>query len=239
MTLKNVSCNDFNYQNFDFLFYNNDFLIIVMVYQWFTTIVFFVDGINGLCLMFCQKEWLSYDLMMAVFKLNVFSVKTNGKSNCGTCLKNQWNAYQSNSCLHLLTGLLKCETRYQEFPNMLFAVHLMLRVGEDLCALKHTNDSSVQVWRLGQLYNKRSAEWFTEGKSLLDWQVSVEAQEHGVNQILWYCLLSYHCVQNNGTRLSQVIKQLMLLQAKLQHDNWCVKCLGDALHRFWCYVSSL
>ncbi len=71
--------------------------------------------------------------MTGVFKLNVFSVKTNGKSNCGTCLKNQWNAYQSNSCLHLLTGLLKCETRYQEFPNMLFAVHLMLRVGEDLC----------------------------------------------------------------------------------------------------------
>ncbi|XP_059405830.1 transmembrane protein 232-like [Carassius carassius] len=106
----------------------------------------------------------------------------------------------SSKYLHSLKGLLKCETRYQEFPNMLFAVHFMLRVGEDLCALQLTNDSSVQV--------------------------SVEAQEHGVNQILWHCLLSYHCVQNNGTQLSPVIKQLMLLRDKLQHDNWAHCGLG-------------
>ncbi|RXN17536.1 transmembrane protein 232-like [Labeo rohita] len=97
-------------------------------------------------------------------------------------------------------GLLKCETRYQEFPNMLFAVHFMLCIGEVLCGLKLTNDNSAQV--------------------------SVEAQEHGVNQILWQCLLSYHCVQNNGTQLSQVIKQLMLLRDKLQHDNWADCGLG-------------
>ncbi|XP_016422426.1 transmembrane protein 232 [Sinocyclocheilus rhinocerous] len=106
----------------------------------------------------------------------------------------------SSIYLHSLKGLLKCETRYQEFPDMLFAVHFMLRVGEDLCALKLTNDSSLQV--------------------------SAEAQEHGVNQILWLCLLSYHCVQNNGTQLSQVIKQLMLLRDKLQHDSWAHCGLG-------------
>ncbi|XP_016104534.1 transmembrane protein 232-like [Sinocyclocheilus grahami] len=106
----------------------------------------------------------------------------------------------SSIYLHSLKGLLKCETRYQEFPDMLFAAHFMLRVGEDLCALKLTNDSSLQV--------------------------SAEAQEHGVNQILWLCLLSYHCVQNNGTQLSQVIKQLMLLRDKLQHDNWAHCGLG-------------
>ncbi|XP_058631684.1 transmembrane protein 232 isoform X1 [Onychostoma macrolepis] len=106
----------------------------------------------------------------------------------------------SSIYLHSLKGLLKCETRYQELPNMLFAVHFMLRAGEFLCALKHPNDSSVQV--------------------------SAEAQEHGVNQILWHCLLSYHCVQNNGTQLSQVIKQLMLLRDKLQHDNWAHCGLG-------------
>ncbi|XP_073696120.1 transmembrane protein 232 [Garra rufa] len=102
--------------------------------------------------------------------------------------------------LHSLKGLLKCETRYQKFPNLLFSVHFMLRVGEVLCGSKLTNDNSTQV--------------------------SVEAQEHGVNQILWQCLLSYHCVQNNGTQLSQVIKQLMLLRDKLQHDNWADCGLG-------------
>ncbi|KAL1274489.1 hypothetical protein QQF64_027303 [Cirrhinus molitorella] len=109
--------------------------------------------------------------------------------------------YQPSSIyLHSLKGLLKCETRYQEFPNMLFSVHFMLRVGEVLCGPKLTNDNSAQV--------------------------SVEAQEHGVNQILWQCLLSYHCVKNNGTQLSQVIKQLMLLRDKLQHDNWAECGLG-------------
>lgn len=86
----------------------------------------------------------------------------NGRWNCGTCFvqcrKNQWNAHKVCSCLYLLTGLLKCETRYQEFPNMLFSVHFMMRVGEVLCGLKLTEDTSVQVWRLGQLYQKRSAE---------------------------------------------------------------------------------
>ncbi|KAI2664247.1 Transmembrane protein 232 [Labeo rohita] len=106
----------------------------------------------------------------------------------------------SSIYLDSLKGLLKCETRYQEFPNMLFAVHFMLCIGEVLCGLKLTNDNSAQV--------------------------SVEAQEHGVNQILWQCLLSYHCVQNNGTQLSQVIKQLMLLRDKLQHDNWADCGLG-------------
>ncbi|KAK7165257.1 hypothetical protein R3I94_003578 [Phoxinus phoxinus] len=111
------------------------------------------------------------------------------------------NRHQLSSIyLHSLKGLLKCETRYQEFPNMLFSVHFMMRVGEVLCGLKLTEDTSVQV--------------------------SVEAQEHGVNQVLRQCLFSYHCVQNNGTRLSQVIEQLMLLRDKLQQDNWVDCGLG-------------
>ncbi|ROK23432.1 Transmembrane protein 232 [Anabarilius grahami] len=99
-----------------------------------------------------------------------------------------------------LTGLLKCETRYKEFPNMLFSVHFMLRVGEVLCGLKLTEDTSVQF--------------------------SVEAQKRGVNQVLRQCLLGYHCVQNNGIQLSQVIKQLMLLSDKLQQNNWVDCGLG-------------
>ncbi|XP_051748862.1 transmembrane protein 232 isoform X2 [Ctenopharyngodon idella] len=116
------------------------------------------------------------------------------------------NGHQlSRVYLHSLKGLLKCETRYQEFPNMLFSVHFMLHVGEVLCGLKLTEDTSVQF--------------------------SVEAQKRGVNQVLRQCLLGYHCVQNNGTRLSQVIKQLMLLRDKLQQDNWCVKCVCEG--RLW------
>ncbi|XP_067293947.1 transmembrane protein 232 [Pseudorasbora parva] len=111
------------------------------------------------------------------------------------------NGHQlSKVYLHSLKELLKCETHYQEFPNMLFSVHFMLHVGEVLCGLKLTKDTSVQV--------------------------SVEAQEHGDNQVLRQCLLSYHCVQNNGMQLSQVIKQLMLLRDKLQQDNWVDCGLG-------------
>uniref|UniRef100_A0A9J7Y474 Transmembrane protein 232 n=1 Tax=Cyprinus carpio carpio TaxID=630221 RepID=A0A9J7Y474_CYPCA len=136
----------------------------------------------------CSYEMKMLQLCYLV-SLRLFIFKLNG---------NLKGHQPSSIYLHSLKGLLKCETRYQEFPNMLFAVHFMLHVGEDLCAL--TNDSSVQV--------------------------SAEAQEHGVNQILWHCLLSYHCVQNNGTQLSQVIKQLMLLRDKLQHDNWAHCGLG-------------
>jgi len=65
----------------------------------------------------------------------------------------------------------------------------------------------------------------------------MEAQEHGVNQVLRQCLFSYHCVQNNSTQLSQVIKQLMLLRDKLQQDNWCVKCVCEILSTgFLCYI---
>ncbi|KAK9974168.1 hypothetical protein ABG768_022274 [Culter alburnus] len=111
------------------------------------------------------------------------------------------NGHQlSRVYLHSLKGLLKCETRYQEFPNMLFSVHFMLRVGEVLCGLKLTEDTSVQF--------------------------SVEAQKRGVNQVLRQCLLGYHCVQNSGIQLSQVIKQLMLLSDKLQQNNWVDCGLG-------------
>ncbi|XP_056108942.1 transmembrane protein 232 [Rhinichthys klamathensis goyatoka] len=111
------------------------------------------------------------------------------------------NGHQLSSIyLHSLKGLLKCETRYQEFPDLLFSVHFMMRVGGVLSGLKLTEDTSVQV--------------------------SVEAQEHGVNQVLSQCLFSYHCVQNNSTQLSQVIKQLMLLRDKLQQDNWVDCGLG-------------
>ncbi|XP_048045940.1 transmembrane protein 232 isoform X2 [Megalobrama amblycephala] len=111
------------------------------------------------------------------------------------------NGHQlSRVYLHSLKELLKCETRYQEFPNMLFSVHFMLRVGEVLCGLKLTEDTSVQF--------------------------SVEAQKRGVNQVLRQCLLGYRCVQNNGIQLSQVIKQLMLLSDKLQQNNWVDCGLG-------------
>jgi len=49
------------------------------------------------------------------------------------------------SCLYLLTGLLKCETRYQEFPDLLYSIHFMIHVGGVLSGLRLTEDTSVQV----------------------------------------------------------------------------------------------
>ncbi|XP_029564565.1 transmembrane protein 232 isoform X4 [Salmo trutta] len=112
------------------------------------------------------------------------------------------SGYQrSKSHLHVfLKALSQCEPCYQPYPNILLSVHFMLRSGEIICGLEPFQDDSASA--------------------------QADCQEYDVNQVLWHCLLSWYCVQNNVRQLSQVAHHLIMLREELQKDNWVDCALG-------------
>ncbi|XP_062334961.1 transmembrane protein 232 [Osmerus eperlanus] len=108
---------------------------------------------------------------------------------------------RSKSHLHsFLKALSQCQPSYEPYPNILFYVDFMLHTGEIICAIGQTeNDAGLA--RPG-------------------------SQEYTVNQVLWHCLLSWYCVQNNVSQLSQVTRHLVQLTDKLHSDNWVDCALG-------------
>ncbi|XP_041754843.1 transmembrane protein 232 isoform X1 [Coregonus clupeaformis] len=112
------------------------------------------------------------------------------------------SGYQrSKSHLHVfLKALSQCESCYQPYPNILLSVHFMLRSGEIICGLGPFQDDSASA--------------------------QADCQEYDVNQVLWHCLLSWYCVQNDVCQLSQVAHHLILLRDELQKDNWVDCALG-------------
>ncbi|XP_038826096.1 transmembrane protein 232 [Salvelinus namaycush] len=112
------------------------------------------------------------------------------------------SGYQRSKChLHVfLKALSQCEPCYQPYPNILLSVHFMLRSGEIICGLGPSQEDSASV--------------------------RADCQEYDVNQVLWHCLLSWYCVQNNVRQLSQVAHHLIMLREELQKDNWLDCALG-------------
>ncbi|XP_013982171.1 transmembrane protein 232 isoform X2 [Salmo salar] len=112
------------------------------------------------------------------------------------------SGYQrSKSHLHVfLKALSQCEPCYQPYPNILLSVHFMLRSGEIICGLEPFQDDSASA--------------------------QADCQEYDVNQVLWHCLLSWYCVQNNVRQLSQVAHHLIMLREELQKDDWVDCALG-------------
>nr|XP_046225559.1 transmembrane protein 232 isoform X2 [Oncorhynchus gorbuscha] len=112
------------------------------------------------------------------------------------------SGYQrSKSHLHVfLKALSQCEPCYQPYPNILLSVHFMLRSGEIICGLEPFEDDSASA--------------------------QADCQEYDMNQVLWHCLLSWYCVQNNVRQLSQVAQHLIMLREELQKENWVDCALG-------------
>nr|XP_015193411.1 PREDICTED: transmembrane protein 232 isoform X1 [Lepisosteus oculatus]XP_015193418.1 PREDICTED: transmembrane protein 232 isoform X1 [Lepisosteus oculatus]XP_015193424.1 PREDICTED: transmembrane protein 232 isoform X1 [Lepisosteus oculatus] len=131
------------------------------------------------------------------------------KSNC-------LNGYTENKfrLLNFLKALTQCEPCYKPFPNVLFAVHFILQTGEIMCECdifmkKHSIDS-VQP----------------STGSPSQYPGEVDQKDDGVNQVLWHCLVSWYCVQNNIKQLKDVLQHLVLLQEELQQKNWVDSGLG-------------
>ncbi|XP_034152965.1 transmembrane protein 232 isoform X2 [Esox lucius] len=106
---------------------------------------------------------------------------------------------KSHLC-HFLKALCQCESIYEPHPNILHSVHFILRAGEIICG--------------PGCFEKDSA------------PDPAGCQEYNMNQVLWHCLLSWYCVQNNDGQLSQEAHHLILLKDELQKDNWVDCALG-------------
>ncbi|KAL0965782.1 hypothetical protein UPYG_G00285650 [Umbra pygmaea] len=114
------------------------------------------------------------------------------------------SGYQKHksSLQHFLKALHQWESRYNQFPNILLSVHVMLRVGEIICRLGRLEDDSPPI------------------------TAPADCQEYKVNQVLWHCLLSWYCLHNNISQFSKVSEHLILLRDELQKDNWLDSALG-------------
>ncbi|XP_030623697.1 transmembrane protein 232 [Chanos chanos] len=96
--------------------------------------------------------------------------------------------------------LSECEACYQPFPDLSFAVHFMLQVGEIVFGLKTSNEGSFEI--------------------------QMDVQGYEVSPLLWHCLLSWYCVDNSISQPSQVVNHLISLKDSLQQDNWVETGLG-------------
>ncbi|KAJ7986991.1 hypothetical protein DPEC_G00334120 [Dallia pectoralis] len=135
-----------------------------------------------------------------------------------------------------LKAFCQCESVYEPYTNIFFSVHFILRAGEIICGpgcfervlrwRMQTHDSVVLT---SFLHFTHVAGHILDASAILldslSWDPA-DCQEYDVNQVLWHCLLSWYCVQNNVSQLSQVTDHLILLKDELQKDNWVDCALG-------------
>ncbi|XP_036384068.1 transmembrane protein 232 [Megalops cyprinoides] len=101
---------------------------------------------------------------------------------------------------HFLKVLAQYELCYQPYPDMLFVVNFILRTGEMICGFRPTDNDPA-------LFH-------------------ADLQGRCLDQVLWHCLLSWYCVQNNHRQLSQTLRHLVLLRDELLLDRWLTCGLG-------------
>uniref|UniRef100_A0A8C5LSK6 Transmembrane protein 232 n=1 Tax=Leptobrachium leishanense TaxID=445787 RepID=A0A8C5LSK6_9ANUR len=116
-----------------------------------------------------------------------------------------------------LEGLASCDTIGQHHPNVLFSVHVMLKIGETIC----TNDSLLNT-----------ATSFQKSSDIADiLNVDVTAAE--MNPFVMHCLLIWLHVQRNSADLHEIIDHLFRVEGGINQKNWldsiiAVLILGDA-----------
>ncbi|XP_076139516.1 transmembrane protein 232 [Alosa pseudoharengus] len=109
---------------------------------------------------------------------------------------------RSRAHLHsFLNALSHCEACYHQFPDISFAVHFMLSVGQIICG----NETS------GQDSDQASA---------------TVVQEYEVSHVLWDCLLCWYSEQHSIPQLPNVVEHLILHRDQMLQDNWVDSSLG-------------
>ncbi|KAL2100362.1 hypothetical protein ACEWY4_004756 [Coilia grayii] len=110
-----------------------------------------------------------------------------------------------SSAAHLqvsLDALSHCESCYHQFPDILFAVHFMLRVGQMICESARQSSDTEQ----------RDA--------------GAVGQGYELTPILWRCLLCWYAAQHGSPQLPQELQQLFLHRDHMLQDSWVDGSLG-------------
>ncbi|KAM8961505.1 LOW QUALITY PROTEIN: transmembrane protein 232 [Pelodytes ibericus] len=106
---------------------------------------------------------------------------------------------------YLFISLSLCEETYQPYPNVLFSIHVILKIGETIC----TPLSPVETPSTLQKHSIRT------GKSNVDMTSTVK-----INPFVWHCLFIWLHVQVNSINIHEVIDHLFLLKGELNQENW-------------------
>ncbi|XP_071996623.1 transmembrane protein 232 [Engystomops pustulosus] len=115
-----------------------------------------------------------------------------------------------------LEALSTCTTTYQEFPNVLYSIHVMLEIGEIICDLDTSQEDKVFLQKQPDLEDK----------------LSFGTRAADTDTFLWLALRVWQHTQNNSTNLHDVSK-LSLLKEHLHQENrlnllLALFILGDA-----------
>nr|XP_046225561.1 transmembrane protein 232 isoform X4 [Oncorhynchus gorbuscha] len=121
----------------------------------------------------------------------------------------------------LLLGLCRGKIQNDSLDSLLVSLDHAPVHAEQIPALFYLGES-VLYWVCTDTSQKPNL-YTCEVKIL---KAQADCQEYDMNQVLWHCLLSWYCVQNNVRQLSQVAQHLIMLREELQKENWVDCALG-------------
>ncbi|CAM4563041.1 transmembrane protein 232 [Caretta caretta] len=136
---------------------------------------------------------------------------------CGHLESSGEHTFRLHTDLKVLSA---CEVCYHPYPNILSAVHFMLKAGETICGAVVFSDVSLEERQ------KQSP----LGMSFLDSdpsvQLKLEQKETTIQHFLWHSLVVWVCVHNNSSRLDEVLQHLLFYKEELHQKNWLDSVLG-------------
>ncbi|XP_063066367.1 transmembrane protein 232 [Engraulis encrasicolus] len=130
-----------------------------------------------------------------------------------------------------LSALSHCESCYQEFPDILLALHFMLGVGQMIWQSERRDGDVEQQGHSSELQEIAEA-----GPSAGAGAVQEEAargpgsvpgaQGYELQPFLWRCLLCWYAAQHSSPQLSQELQQLFQHTDHTLEINWIESSLG-------------
>ncbi|KAM4709362.1 transmembrane protein 232 [Discoglossus pictus] len=103
-----------------------------------------------------------------------------------------------------LKALPACEATYRPYPNVLSSIHVMLKIGETICALEPPSETQTSS-------PNRSTSSATSSES---------EKDVDINPFVWHCILIWVHVQINSPYMNKVIQSLSLFEEGLCQENW-------------------
>nr|XP_033785026.1 transmembrane protein 232 isoform X2 [Geotrypetes seraphini] len=133
--------------------------------------------------------------------------------------------YKENKCrlLTFIQVLPSCETVYQLYPNVLSALRFMNKAAETICS------SMMPLERMSSSDNSFKQNQYPHTFDLYS-QGSISSEydppKFEMNPFLWHSLLTWQCVQTNGTRLNELLQNLFVYRGELHQENWLYSVLA-------------
>ncbi|XP_069481586.1 transmembrane protein 232 [Ambystoma mexicanum] len=122
-----------------------------------------------------------------------------------------------------LQAIPACEESYQPYPNVLAALHVMLRAGEIICGAGETwNKDLAHKESLEKEENSLGMPCLSSSDSVA---TKPEASVPEMSCLLWHSLLAWFSVRNDCSQLPDVLQHLSDFKEELLNKNWLESAL--------------